>query len=86
MALRIFGGGFAQQLGGRRIHLQQMPLAVGHNDRLKDRLQHGVGELVLHLAASGFGVAQLAQPHRHPVQLAGDYAKAVAAAPRDAML
>ena len=58
-----------------------MAFAVGHDNGLKNRLQHRVGELKLHLPPAGLGVAQFAQPHRNPVQLAGDHAKAVAAAP-----
>ena len=63
-----------------------MPLSVGHDDGLEDGLQHGVGELKLHLAASGLGVAQFAQPDRDPVQLAGNNAEIVAAAPLHTVL
>ena len=74
-------GGRTQQLRRGLIHLEQVPFAVGHDDRLEDGLQHRVGELKLHLTASGLGVAQLAQPHRDPVQFAGDHPEVVAAAP-----
>ena len=63
-----------------------MAFAVGNDDGLKYRLKHGVGELKLHLPPASLGVAQLPQPHGNPVQLAGDHAKAVAAAPVNAML
>ena len=72
---------FAQQLRRRLVHLQHVSLAVGHDDGLKNRLQHGVRKLKLHLPASRFGIAQLAQAHRNAVQLAGDHAEIVAAAP-----
>ncbi len=80
------GGGFAQQLGRSLIHLEQLSLAVGHDDGLEDGLQHGVGELKLHLAAPGLGFPQLAQPDGDAVQLSGDHAEAVAAAPLHAVL
>ena len=75
------GGGFAQQLGCGLVHLEHVALAVGHNDGLKDGLQHRVGELKLHLPASSLRVPQLAQPYRDPVQFGGDHAKVVVAAP-----
>ena len=76
----------AEQLRRCLIHLEHVAFAVGHDNGLKDRLQHGVGELKLHLPPSSFGVAQFAQPDRNAVQFAGEDAKAVAAAPVDAML
>ena len=44
------GGGLAQQLGGGLVDLEDVALAVGDDDGLEDGLQHGVGELKLHLA------------------------------------
>ena len=79
-------GGLAQQLRGGLVHLEHVSLAVGDDDGLKDGLQHGVGELKLHLAAAGLGVAQFAQPDRDAAQLAGEHAEVVAAAPLHAML
>ena len=51
-----------------------MALAVGDDDGLKDGLQHGVGELKLHLLAARFGIPQLTQANSDPAQLAGDHA------------
>ena len=51
-----------------------------------DGLEDGVGELELHLAAAGFGVAEIAETHGEAAKFAGDLAEAVAAAPLDAML
>ncbi len=58
-----------------------MAFSVRYDDRFKDRLQHCVGKLKLHLPPAGLGIAHLAQPHRRPAQLARDHTKAVAAAP-----
>ncbi len=80
------GGALAQEFGGGLVHLEDVAFGVGDDDGLKDGLEHGVGELKLHLAASGFGFAQVAQTNGNAVQFGGDDAKAVAADPGGAVL
>ncbi len=75
----------AQDFSRGLVDFDDVSLAVGDDDGLKDGLQDGVGELKLHLLAAGFGVAQIAHPDGDAVQLAGDDAEVVAAGPFDTM-
>ena len=60
---------FAQKLSRGLVHLEDVPFGVGDDDGLKDGLEHRVGKLELHLAAAGFGVAQVAQAHGDAIHL-----------------
>ena len=63
-----------------------MALAVGDDDGLEDGLQHGIGELKLHLPAAGLGIPQIAHAYSHAIQFAGNHTEIVAAVPFCAVL
>ena len=69
----------------RLVELQHVSLAIGNDDGFEDRLQDGVGELKLHLAAAGFSVAQFAEPDGKPVEFGGNHSEVVSAAPIHSM-
>jgi len=62
-----------------------MPLGIRNNHGLKYGVNHGVAELLIHLPPSGFGFAQIAQPHGHAIDLSGNGPQVVARAPLDPM-
>src|ERR1700733_8771981 len=63
-----------------------MSFRVGDDHRLEDGLHHSIGKLLVHLLAAKFGVAEVAQPHRHAVELGGNGAQVVVGSPLDTLL
>ena len=63
-----------------------MPLRIGHDDGLEERLHHGIAELMLHLQTAGLCLAQIAQPNDHSVDLGADGAEVILRSPFDALL
>jgi hypothetical protein len=66
--------------------LSTCPFGVGDDHRLEDGLHHGIGKLLVHLLAAIFGVAQVAKPHRHAIELGGNRAQVIPGSPLDALL
>ncbi len=79
-------GGLAQHFAGRLVELEDLPFCVGDDHRLEDGLHHGIGKLLVHLLAAIFGIAQVAQPHRHAVELGSNRAQVIPGSPLDALL
>ena len=68
------------------VEFKDVAFGIRNNDGLKYGLHDGIGELLLHLAASALGFAEVAKTDSEAVDFGRDSAEVIAGAPLDAML
>jgi len=78
--------GDPEDLGGSLVELEHLAFTVGHNDGFENGADDRVGELKIHLAASGFGFAKIAKADGEAIQFGGDGAEVIFGAPFNALM